>query len=101
VIDNLVAWGANEKEPGTIHHLETVLLSLKIIHLSRTAIREAAAAVRAAAASASRHEKGEDSGDDDDGRPSSKIQNGASNKTRRRGLRQNDAGEDSDSDFDL
>jgi len=100
MVDNLVAWGANEKEPGTIHHLETVLLSLKIIHLSRTAIREAAAAVRAAAASASRREQGEGSEDDDDERTTSRIRNGTKNKTRRN-VRQKDADGDSDSDFDL
>jgi len=91
MVDNLVAWGANEKEPGTVHHLETVLLGLKIIQISRSAMREAAAAIRAAVAKAKN--KDEEDDDEDDRRRS----NG--NKGRQRAVRQEDG--DSDSDFDL
>jgi len=96
IVDNLVAWGANEKEPGTIHHLETVLLSLRIICLSRSAIREAAAAVRAAAAFAARHEEVEEDNEDSDD-----LQDGRARRKNgvKKTVKQTDA--DSDSDFDL
>jgi len=94
MVDNLVAWGANEKEPGTIHHMETVLLSLGIIRLSRSAIREAAAAVRAAAASAARRDEGDEYGDDSDDARDDRTRRGV-----KKTVRQADA--DSDSDFDL
>jgi len=94
VVDNLVAWGASEKQPGTINHLETVLLSLKIIRLSRTAIREAAAAIRAAAAAAKVEGGEEDDGEEDD--DDRRQRNGT--KGRQKTIRKEN---DSDSDFDL
>lgn len=72
--------------------METVLLSLRIIRLSRSAIREAAAAVRAAAAATRREEGGRDD-DSDDG--DDRIGSNRVKKSVRR------ADTDSDSDFDL
>lgn len=115
MVDNLVAWGANEKNPGTVHRmysknrskeylmfeadLETVLLGLKIVQISRSQLREAEAALRAAAARAQARAGGEDDEDSEDDINQVKSfgsrSKGPSKKIRGK------TNDDSDSDFDL
>jgi hypothetical protein len=119
MVENLVAWGANEKEPGTIHRksfritrsrevwvelysylidLETVLLGTRIISMPNFPnLDQAFGAYRDQDQDKDRSEESDDDGSDEDDRDATR---GARNARLKKNIRQK-AESDDGSDFDL